>query len=42
MFNPIVMTKLMVTARRSPLTRTPAEVGLDSRTPRSPRLTVSG
>ena len=29
MFNPMVMTKLMVTARRSPITRTPAEAGLE-------------
>jgi alpha-beta hydrolase superfamily lysophospholipase len=27
--NPFVMTKLMVNARRAPLTRTPADVGLD-------------
>jgi hypothetical protein len=29
MFNPVLMTKLMVTARRSPITRTPAEAGLE-------------
>ena len=29
MLNPFVMTKLMVNARRAPLTRTPADVGLE-------------
>ena len=29
MINPFVMTKLMINARRAPLTRTPAEVGLE-------------
>jgi dienelactone hydrolase len=29
MFNPVLMTKLMVNARRAPLTRTPAEAGLE-------------
>ena len=30
MFNPMLMTKLMVNARRLPVTRTPAEVGLET------------